>query len=178
MNTNDPNDAQAAFRPQPPDDKPPPDPGPPPPPAKPPRALELLKIHNQERLQRGLRPFSWNDKLARAAQGHADWMAAHRRITHANNGSFTDRLRAEGYRIAGAGENIAAGQHTPAEAVNAWMNSPGHRQNVLGDFADAGFGAAQDSSGRGYWCADFGSERSAQAETDGPTHEPGPCEGR
>lgn len=54
-----------------------------------------------------------------------------------------------------AGENLAAGQRSPEEVVTDWINSPGHRANILGDYMNIGVGVAVDSSGCLYWAQSF-----------------------
>jgi uncharacterized protein YkwD len=87
-------------------------------------------------------------------------MAINRKLSHEEFGSpFTQRLYKEGYHFCSAGENIAMGQPTPAAVFKAWMNSPGHRTNILkASYRDVGFGMAQ-ANGMIYWCADFGSQQ-------------------
>jgi uncharacterized protein YkwD len=71
-----------------------------------------------------------------------------------------DRLRAKGLIFNGWGENIAEGYSTPAAVMRAWMNSPGHRANILDcDFTSLGVGAVFKSNGNGggawWWTQDF-----------------------
>ena len=63
--------------------------------------------------------------------------------------------RFAGRRFARIGENIACGQQTPSEVVSAWMASPEHRANILGDYTHVGAGRA-DRDGRIYWVNHFG----------------------
>ena len=124
-----------------------------------PEVVTLLKLHNQERVKDRLKPLTLNPMLANAAQGHANWMVFHRKMSHDEFGvPFTSRLQKVGYNFWSAGENIAMGQPTPEAVFKAWMASPGHRQNILRtSFKDVGFGfAAIDHMV--YWCADFGSK--------------------
>lgn len=154
----------AIWKPKPPSPPPVP-PGPPPVPPTPPQppkppgdyAAELLALHNLERSKKGVMPLAMNNKLNLAAQGHAQWMADNRKMSHDQNGQpFTSRLKAAGYNYQTAGENIAMGQPTPTAVVQAWMNSPGHRANILrAEFRDVGFGLAVNA-GMKYWCVDFG----------------------
>ena len=61
-----------------------------------------------------------------------------------------------GIRFSAAGENIASGQKTPAEVVAAWMNSPGHRANILSPtYNQLGVGLATSKSGKNYWTQMF-----------------------
>jgi uncharacterized protein YkwD len=99
-----------------------------------------LCLLNGERAKRGLRPLQRDRRLARAADRHVHDMVAHRYFEHdsRNGDSFADRIRGTGYlsRVSSwvVGENIAwgSGGSSSAEAiVRAWMDSPGHRANIL-----------------------------------------------
>jgi uncharacterized protein YkwD len=103
---------------------------------------------NQIRVGQGLTPFRPNNQLAIAAQGHASDMVTNHYFEHDSlNGShYDDRIKATGYvgpaEVWWLGENLAWGTQqlaTPQAIVTAWMNSPGHRSNILEkDFADIG----------------------------------------
>ena len=96
-------------------------------------------------------------------------MARNNRLDHNQNGvTFDKRIRAEGYQFWTAGENIAMGQRDPAAVMNSWMNSSGHRANIVKTgFKDVGFGIAE-SNGRKYWCADFASQSQSMVQTEEP----------
>jgi uncharacterized protein YkwD len=66
------------------------------------------------------------------------------------------RIERAGYAYAAMGENVAAGQRTPEEAMRSWMGSPGHRHNILGRYTEMGVGVARSANGSLYWCVDFG----------------------
>lgn len=122
-------------------------------------AAELLVLHNQERSRVQLASYRLSDKLCKAGDGYAHTMARLRsaELSHSEDGtSPSGRAMAAGYKWSRIGENIAAGQQTAREVMTAWMNSPGHRQNILGPFVDVGFGLSWDAQGDPYWCADFG----------------------
>ena len=71
-------------------------------------------------------------------------------------GSPFDMMKQFGISYKSAGENIAMGQNSPKEVVTAWMNSPGHRANILNSsFTDIGVGIAKNSSGSIYWTQMF-----------------------
>lgn len=118
----------------------------------------LVESHNLERTTSGRRPLAVNEALTAAAQAHADDMAARRRMSHrgSDGSSPFRRMGRAGYRYERAGENVAAGQRSVAEVMRAWMNSPGHRRNVLGKFTEIGAGRATDERGTPYWCVTFG----------------------
>ena len=107
---------------------------------------------NAERTERGLRPLRLNHRLAVAARGHARDMVRRDYFSHDSfsGASFVDRIRHNGYlrgrRAWVVGENLAWGagnRSTPASIVRAWMNSPGHRANILQRrFREVGIGLA------------------------------------
>ncbi len=90
------------------------------------------QIH-QIRQQYGLGLLRWNCRLITAAQNHSQDMARTRRMSHtgSNGSQLTDRVKRFGYSYSYIAENVAAGQQTPQEVVNSWMNSQGHRRNIL-----------------------------------------------
>jgi uncharacterized protein YkwD len=107
-------------------------------------------------------PLRWNDRLARAAQAHSEDMAQKNYFDHqAPDGSdMAKRVGAQGYTFSALGENIAAGQRTPAEVVQGWLESPGHCANIMnGAFQEIGVGRAEGGSYKVYWTQNFGSPR-------------------
>jgi uncharacterized protein YkwD len=130
-----------------------------------------LCLVNAQRRSRGLRPLKINRRLSKAARRHAADMAKHNYFSHTsrNGASFIDRIRRTGY-LRGArswmvGENIAWGggsRGTPRAIVRSWMNSPGHRANILSaSFRAIGIGIARGApaagAGRGgTYTTDFG----------------------
>ena len=122
---------------------------------------ELLRLTNAERSQYGLSALTLNSQLGAAAQNHAVDMAQNGYFSHTGlNGSTpATRVTATGYKYNYVGENIAAGYATPAETIAQWMNSEGHRANILNaNYTEIGFGHAyQASSDYGhYWVQVFG----------------------
>jgi uncharacterized protein YkwD len=118
-----------------------------------------LCLLNSERRRRGLRPLRSNRRLARAARRHARDMDARNYFNHTSRGgrSFVDRIRRTGY-LRGArrwtvGENLAwgsGGMGSPASIMRAWMNSPGHRANILSRrFRQIGVGISPGAPVRG-----------------------------
>jgi uncharacterized protein YkwD len=100
----------------------------------------VLCLHNQERVQRGLRPLQEDTRLRRAALGHSADMVQSRYFEHTTRRGVTmvDRIVGAGYVRADQGwmlgENLEWGTGTlatPRSAVKAWMNSPDHRANLL-----------------------------------------------
>lgn len=98
----------------------------------------VLDLTNLERSKVGLAPLSFNAKLAAAADKHSRSMAMQDFFDHRQ---MVERVRAEGYQYSLVGENISAGQTTPESVVTGWMNSPGHRANILNPgFRELGVG--------------------------------------
>ncbi|MFC8125872.1 CAP domain-containing protein [Streptomyces sp. NPDC057302] len=119
----------------------------------------VLRLTNAERSAAGLRPLSPDPLLTVAAQGHSADMVARAFYSHTSpdGGEPWDRASAAGSRHRAIGENIACGQRTPAEVVDGWMNSPGHRANILKpSFTHLGVGFAGGGSTGTYWTQLFG----------------------
>jgi uncharacterized protein YkwD len=119
---------------------------------------ELVAAHNQERAREDLGPLKPNSKLMEAARLHARDMAEHEKLSHEGSDGSTpaERVKRQGYHYVSTGENVAEGQESVADVMKSWMNSPGHRRNVLGDFNEIGASRAKDAEGRFYWVVDFG----------------------
>ncbi len=101
----------------------------------------IVKYTNAERVRRGLKPLVIDAGLMKSARDHASWMTTRRRMVHT-------RLN--------VAENIAMGQDHSREVVTAWMNSRGHRQNILnGGYRRIGAAAFRTSGGSIYWCQQF-----------------------
>lgn len=131
-------------------------------------AQQIVNLTNQERLRAGCAPLTVNVQLTQAAQGHSQDMALRDFFSHtgSNGSSPADRINATGYRWSRWGENIAAGYSTPAAAMNAWMNSSGHRANILNcNFTEIGVGYYYLANDRGsvnyrhYWTQVFARPR-------------------
>jgi uncharacterized protein YkwD len=123
-------------------------------------ALEaaVLAVHNRERAERMLKPFVLEPRLTAAARAHADDMASRRVMAHeGGDGSEpADRVRRQGYVYLSTGENVARGQESVASVMKSWMNSPHHREQILGDFTEIGVARSLDREGEPYWCVEFG----------------------
>lgn len=96
-------------------------------------ALQVLELVNKERSNAGLNPLAMDDNLTKVAMAKAQDMYNNNYFDHQSPtyGSPFDMMRAFGITYNSAGENIAKGQTSPAEVMNQWMNSPGHRANIL-----------------------------------------------
>ncbi|MFE0676926.1 CAP domain-containing protein [Streptomyces sp. NPDC058867] len=120
---------------------------------------EVLELTNRERAAAGLRPLSPDPSLTAAAQAHSADMVARAFYSHTSpeGGQPWDRAAAAGSRHRSTGENIACGQRSPAEVVRGWMDSPGHRANILKrDFTHLGVGFAGGGPAGTYWTQLFG----------------------
>ncbi|MGF1542707.1 MAG: CAP domain-containing protein [Pleurocapsa sp.] len=106
---------------------------------------QVLELTNTERAKAGLKPLKLNSQLSNAAQTHSNNMAKDDFFSHtgADGSNIGNRIQNAGYQYSTAGENIAAGQRTAEQVVEGWMNSPGHRANILNaDFTEIGIGHA------------------------------------
>ena len=94
---------------------------------------EVIRLVNEQRVQNGLKPLTANWELSRVARFKSQDMVDNRYFSHTSPtyGSPFQMIRAFGLSFRTAGENIAYGQRTPQSVVNAWMNSSGHRANIL-----------------------------------------------
>jgi uncharacterized protein YkwD len=127
----------------------------------------LIDLTNQERRKQELQELTVDPLLMKMARDHSANMAKQNIMSHELNGvTFQQRLEQSGYKASMAGENIAAGQPTPADAIAAWMKSPGHRANILNpDFTQIGVGIAQSAAGIFYYTQDFGTPQNALTNT-------------
>lgn len=118
---------------------------------------QVLEWTNAERARLGLPPLRCNRSLNLAARRHAENMARRNLLSHVLDGlSVTDRISAVGYRWFAAGENCAQGQPTPRDAVRSWMQSPGHRQNILSaNYLEIGIGIAVSRGGEKFFTQVF-----------------------
>ncbi|MET3699881.1 uncharacterized YkwD family protein [Bacillus oleivorans] len=116
---------------------------------------QVVDLVNQERAKAGLPSLKLNAELSRVARFKSQDMHDRRYFDHNSPtyGSPFTMMRNFGISYRSAGENIAYGQRTPQEVVNAWMNSSGHRANILNSsFTDIGVGYVADGN---YWTQMF-----------------------
>lgn len=100
----------------------------------------VISQTNAARARHGLPPLAVDSQLMNSARNHAQWMASNRNLSHGR----------------GVAENIAMGQPSASEAVRSWMNSSGHRANMLGSsHTRIGVAVAYSSNGTPYWCQQF-----------------------
>jgi uncharacterized YkwD family protein len=119
---------------------------------------KVVELVNVERQKAGLPALKMDAAISNAARAKSKDMAVNNYFAHQSPtyGSAGDMLRQFGISWRAWGENIAAGQSTPEIVVNAWMNSPGHRANILSsNFNKIGVGYATNASGRPYWTQIF-----------------------
>ena len=116
---------------------------------------EVVRLVNEQRVQNGLKPLTENWELSRVARYKSQDMVDNRYFSHTSPtyGSPFQMIRDFGISFRRAGENIAYGQRTPQAVVNAWMNSPGHRANIL-NAAYTQIGVGYVSNGN-YWTQMF-----------------------
>lgn len=139
---------------------------------------QVIKLTNIERANAGLQPLKPNSQLADAAQDHSEDMAKDDFFSHTgvDGSNVASRVQDSGYQYSTVGENIAAGQKTAAEVVEGWMNSPGHRANILNaNYTEIGIGYEYLENDTGsvnynrYWTQVFGT---ALNSNQGTTSEP------
>jgi uncharacterized protein YkwD len=122
-------------------------------------AAQVLTLVNAERAKAGCGSLVTSAALQQAAQGHSADMAANDYFSHTSQDgrTFADRIRAAGYTGGAIAENIAAGQATAGAVMTSWMNSPGHRANILNcAYRYLGVGYAKGGTYGTYWTQDFG----------------------
>ncbi len=101
----------------------------------------IIERTNSQRIHHGLRPLRVDRRLLSSARRHAAWMTNSHSLTHTSQA---------------VGENIAMGQNSSAEVVNTWMNSSGHRANILNPgYTRIGVAAYVTPGGTIYWCQQF-----------------------
>lgn len=119
---------------------------------------KVVELVNIERQKAGLPALKLDAAISNVARTKSKDMATNNYFAHQSPtyGSAGDMLRQFGISWRAWGENIAAGQATPEIVVNAWMNSSGHRANILSpNFNKIGVGYATNASGRPYWTQIF-----------------------
>lgn len=116
---------------------------------------EVIRLVNEQRAQNGLKPLTENWELSRVARYKSQDMADNRYFSHTSPtyGTPFQMIKAFGLSYRTAGENIAYGQRTPQAVVNAWMNSSGHRANILNSsYTQIGVGYVASGN---YWTQMF-----------------------
>ncbi|GAB6100233.1 hypothetical protein JCM16358_21120 [Halanaerocella petrolearia] len=119
---------------------------------------KVVELVNQERQKQGLEPYQHNQKVSEVARTKAQDMAENNYFSHTSPtyGSPFEMLSQFNVSYRTAGENIAKGQGTAQQVMNSWMNSSGHRRNILSQrFTQIGVGLAKDEDGTPYWVQMF-----------------------
>jgi uncharacterized YkwD family protein/spore coat assembly protein SafA len=119
---------------------------------------QVVDLVNAERAKAGLSALKVNWELARVARYKSQDMIDNNYFSHTSPvyGSPFDMIKSFGLTYRAAGENIAMGQRSAKEVMQGWMNSSGHRANILNEsFNEIGVGVAQNSSGQYYWTQQF-----------------------
>jgi uncharacterized YkwD family protein/spore coat assembly protein SafA len=116
---------------------------------------EVIRLVNVERAKAGLKALTEDWELSRVARYKSQDMHDLRYFSHTSPtyGSPFEMMKAFGIRYRTAGENIAMGYRTPAAVVDAWMNSPGHRANIL-NASYTRIGVGYVAAGN-YWTQEF-----------------------
>lgn len=113
---------------------------------------EVVRLVNEERTKAGVAPLTAEPKAGAAAAVRAKELETSFSHTRPNGSGFESALKEQGASYTSAGENIAWGQKSAQEVVTAWMNSAGHRANILSpNFTQIGVGHYQSASGTQYW---------------------------
>jgi len=115
---------------------------------------EVVRLVNIEREKRGLQKLTLNAQICKVARIKSQDMINKKYFSHTSPtyGSPFRMMESFGIRFSAAGENIAYGQKTPAEVMKTWMNSPGHRENILSKtYTQIGVGLATSKTGVKYW---------------------------
>ncbi|HUR00131.1 MAG TPA: CAP domain-containing protein [Gemmatimonadaceae bacterium] len=124
----------------------------------------IFDLINGERRQHGLQPLEYNGQLDQMAQIQAANMAYYRQMAHvipeAKLPTLVDRARSVGYPYGLIAENVALGYPTAETVVNGWMNSRGHRENILDrGLVETGIAVRRSRDGGLYYCQVFGHRR-------------------
>lgn len=120
--------------------------------------MQVVEFVNKERANRGLSPFIYNAELSRVARFKSQDMIDKKYFSHESPtyGSPFVMMENFGLRFSAAGENIAYGQQTASSVMNSWMNSAGHKANILSQsFTHIGVGVAKMANGTLYWTQMF-----------------------
>ncbi|MEA3319239.1 MAG: CAP domain-containing protein [Bacillota bacterium] len=116
---------------------------------------KVVELTNAEREKQGLAPLKLDEELSKVAKEKSKDMQQNNYFSHNSPtyGSPFDMMKQFGVEYRTAGENIAQGQQSPEEVVNAWMNSEGHRANIMNEnFTHIGVGHVEEGN---YWTQMF-----------------------
>lgn len=127
----------------------------------PPQPQNFAGMLNNVRASNGAGAVSFDARLGRAAQAHANDMLANNFFSHtgSDGSNVGQRVARQGYQYRTVGENIARGYQTEESVMQGWTNSPGHHANNINPaFEDFGLAKAGSGSNR-YWVLVLGAER-------------------
>ena len=117
---------------------------------------QVVDLVNAERAKEGLSPLTIDTKVQDAAMLRAKKCEQLFSHTSPDGSSFATALKEQNVSYKSAGENIAWGQTSPEKVMNAWMNSSGHRANIMNpNFTTIGVGYYENAKGTDYWCQLF-----------------------
>lgn len=115
-------------------------------------AEQIVTLVNEERAKAGLSPLSLHNGAVNAAQIRAEEISRQFSHTRPDGSSFSTALAQAGVSHRSSGENIAYGQNSPEQVMQSWMNSAGHRANILNpDYTSIGVGHYENAAGTDYW---------------------------
>ena len=120
---------------------------------------QVVSLTNKARVRAGCERLVISRTLSKAAERHSADMVRNRFFSHtgANGSRFTERTRRAGFTRRAMGENIAWGYRDARGVMRGWLNSPGHRRNIMNcQSTQIGVGAVRNSDGVLYWTQEFG----------------------
>lgn len=123
---------------------------------------DCTQLANNARAAAGLAPLTVDSRMTSAAEAHSIEQAQRKKMTHTgrNGSNAGQRITKLGYSWSTWAENVAAGQGDCASVMSAWMNSPGHRANILNPvMVNIGMGAVKGTNGVIYWTMDLAKPR-------------------
>lgn len=112
--------------------------------------IEIMELINNHRITEGLNPLNDHNTVKAVAYTHTDYMIATDNVSHDNFFQRKESLQinADANIVS---ENVAYGFSSAASVVNAWLNSPNHKDNIEGDYTDFDISAEQDNDGKWYF---------------------------
>ncbi len=117
---------------------------------------QVVNLVNEERAKEGLAPLTIDTKVQAAAMVRAKECEVSFSHTRPDGSNFATALKEQNVSYRSSGENIAYGQQTPEAVMRAWMNSSGHRANIMNpNFTTIGVGYYENANGTDYWCQLF-----------------------
>lgn len=111
---------------------------------------EILQLVNAHRESFGMQTLEFNDLATQLAEEHTEFMINAKEISHDYFSERANRLFDE-EKATNVGENVAVGQRSAKDVMDAWLNSQGHRENIEGNFTHIGISAIKNDAGRYYY---------------------------